>query len=163
MGNIDIEACYKKYAPMIFRRCLGILRNEEEALDAAQDVFIKLINQQNRLHDGFLSSLLYIMATNTCLNLLRQRKKQGIINQDPEIMFPVQIDPEFDKIEANMLMDLIISGESEANRAIFYMYYSDGMTLKEIGEVINLSVSGVRKRLTAFKARAIEKYEGEKL
>ena len=72
--NIDIEDCYKKYAPMVFRRCSFMLKNEDEALDAAQDVFVSLLRHSKRLHGQFLSSLLYTIATNICLNRLRRRK-----------------------------------------------------------------------------------------
>jgi DNA-directed RNA polymerase specialized sigma24 family protein len=34
------------------------------------------------------------------------------------------------------------------------MYHADGMTLREIGEAVGMSVSGVRKRLVSFQARA---------
>jgi len=141
---------------------MGILRNEDDALDASQDVFVTLLAKQHRLHGQFLSSLLYIMATNTCLNRLRQRKNHGSVNQDPEILFPAVHDSEFEKIEARMLMDAVLADESESTRAICFMYHGDGMTLQEIGELMGLSVSGVRKRLTSLKARAISKWEGEK-
>jgi RNA polymerase sigma-70 factor (ECF subfamily) len=92
VGNININVCYEKYAPMIFRRCLGILKNEEDALDAAQDVFAMLLTHRERLHDKFLSSLLYTMATNICLNRLRQRKKQGVSSPDMEALSPAEHD-----------------------------------------------------------------------
>jgi DNA-directed RNA polymerase specialized sigma24 family protein len=41
------------------------------------------------------------------------------------------------------------------------MYHADGMTLREIGEAVGMSVSGVRKRLTSFNTRARLRYEGE--
>jgi len=142
---------------MIFRRCMGILGNEEEALDAAQDVFVKLLNNRQRLNGQFLSSLLYTIATNTCLNRLRQWKQQGKTFQDPETLFPAVEDPEFKKIEAGMFMETILENESESDRAICFMYHRDDMTLREIGEIIGMSVSGVRKRLLAFGKRAKQK------
>jgi RNA polymerase sigma-70 factor (ECF subfamily) len=160
MENIDIEACYEKYAPMIYRRCMGILGNEDDALDAAQDVFVKLLRYQNRLHSQFLSSLLYTIATNTCLTRLQQRKRQGITSDDPETLFPARHDPEYEKVEAGMLMEAILRDESESTRAICFMYHRDGMTLEEIGGVTGLSISGVRKRLLAFNARAKIRWEG---
>jgi len=161
--KIDIEDCYKKYAPMVFRRCLGMLGNEEDALDAAQDVFVKLLRYHRRLHGQFLSSLLYTIATNVCLNRLRQRKWQGGDFHDPEMLFPAAHDPEFERIEAGMIMDAILHNESESTRAICFMYYGDGMTLKEIGELMSLSISGVRKRILTFNARAKLKWEGVRL
>ena len=161
--KIDIETCYKKYAPMIFRRCMGILRNEDDALDACQDVFFKLIKGQMHLHGQFLSSLLYVIATNTCLNRLRQRKKHENITEDPENLFPGVNDREFEKIEAGILLNKILTDESESTRTICFMYYRDNMSLNEIGKLMDLSVSGVRKRLIAFKTRALQKCEGEQL
>ena len=160
MVTINIDDCYKKYAPMIFRRCLSLLGNEDDALDAAQDVFVKLLRYRQRLHGRFLSSLLYTIATNICLNRLRQKKKQGIVYHDPETLFPASHDPEFARVEAGMLMDTILESESEADRAICFMYHRDGMTLREIGEAVGLSASGVRKRLGAINARAKLKWEG---
>jgi len=161
--NIDIEDCYKKYGPMVFRRCLGMLGNEEDALDAAQDVFVKLLRYHGRLHGQFLSSLLYTIATNVCLNRLRQRKWQGADSHEPEMAFPAAHDREFERVEAGMVMDAILRDESESTRAICFMYYRDGMTLKEIGELMGLSISGVRKRLLVFNDRAKLKWEGEQL
>jgi len=161
VGTINIDDCYKKYAPMVFRRCRGMLGNDDDALDAAQDVFVSLLRHQQRLHGRFLSSLLYTIATNTCLNRLRQRKQQGETPQPLEELLPAVADPEFDRVEVGMIMDAILENESESNRMICYMYHRDGMTLQEIGEVMGLSISGVRKRLVAFNARAKLKWKGE--
>ena len=161
--NIDIEDCYKKYAPMVFRRCFFLLKNEDEALDASQDVFVNLLRSRQRLHDKFLSSLLYTIATNVCLNILRRRKFTVNNSDDDQIEASGSDDPEFERIDDSMIMEAIFQDESESTRAICFMYHKDGMTLREIGDVIGMSISGVRKRLTAFNARAKLKLEGEKL
>jgi len=160
--KINIEDCYKKYAPMVFRRCLGMLKVEDDALDAAQDVFVSLLRYRGRLHGQFLSSLLYTIATNTCINRLRRRKLQGN-SEDPQVLSPAVHDPEFERVEDGMIMDAILKSESESTRAICFMYHGDGMTLREIGELTGLSISGVRKRLLAFNARAKIKLEGGQL
>ena len=162
--KIDIEECYKKYAPMVFRRCSSLLKNEEEALDAAQDVFVNLLRHEKKLHGQFLSSLLYTIATNVCLNRLRQRKRQSTNEPDPNLPeINGDSESQFERVENCMLMDDILQDESESTRAICFMYHADGMTLREIGEVMKLSISGVRKRLLAFNARAKVKLEGERL
>lgn len=163
--NIDIEECYKKYAPMVFRRCLFILRDQDEALDASQDVFVSLLHNGKRLHGSFLSSLLYTIATNICLNKLKKQKRHGGSIEDQQGHLCAVNDPQFERVEDGMLMETILQDESESTRAICFLYYADGMTLNEIGGLTGLSVSGVRKRLMAFKARAQNKLsaEGEKL
>ena len=159
--NIDIAAWYEQYGPMVIRRCRKILGNEEDALDAVQDVFANLLQAKARLHGRFPSSLMYTMATNTCLNRLRKRKREIPGN------FPAEgdsrllcADEGFDRVEAELLLEAILKDESEMNRAICFMYHADGMTLKEIGEAAGLSLAGVHKRLEAFKKRARRKMHG---
>jgi RNA polymerase sigma-70 factor (ECF subfamily) len=158
--TIDIAAWYKKYGPMVIRRCRRILRDEEEALDAVHDVFVNLMQEKARLHGQFPSSLLYTMATNICLNRLRKKKRETIKDFSGEEGASSNVDTGFDQVEAQMLMEIILKDESEMNRTICFMYHVDGMTLKEIGEVSGLSFAGVHKRLEAFKKRARIKLEG---
>ena len=154
---IDVAAWYEKYGPMVIRRCRSILGNEEEALDAVQDVFLNLIRGKMRLFDKFPSSLLYTMATNVCLNLLRKKKREVLSCLSDNDEYFVWIDEGFEQVEAVVLLEAILKDESEENRTIYFMYHADGMTLKEIGEVVGLSVSGVRKRLEAFRKRVCGK------
>ena len=151
---IDITAWYEKYGPMVIRRCRRILGNEDEALDAVQEVFLNLVRGEAKLRDRFPSSLLYTMATNVCLNRLRKRKREVLFHFSGEEEALLWADEGFDRVEAKILMEAILKDESETNRTIYFMYHADGMTLKEIGEVVGLSFSGVRKRLEAFKSRA---------
>lgn len=153
--SIDIAAWYEKYGPMVIRRCRRILGNGEDALDAVHDVFLNLLKAENRLNNRFPSSLLYTMATNICLNRLRTKKweiPKDFTSEETAGFFSNDVG--FDRIEAEMLLEAIMKDESETNRVIYFMYHVDGMTLKEIGEAVDLSISGVRKRLEAFRHRA---------
>jgi RNA polymerase sigma-70 factor (ECF subfamily) len=159
---IDVEAYYEKYAPMVYRRCRSMLRNEDDALDAVQDVFIKLINAGKTLQGQFPSSLLYTIATNTCLNRIRWRRRhQEVQDSADELPLP-GIDRGFETAEARVVLEGILETESESTRLICYLYHRDGMTLKEIGETVGMSVSGVKKRLNTFYTRARRKIDGGK-
>jgi RNA polymerase sigma-70 factor (ECF subfamily) len=161
--NVDIAAWYKKYGPMVFRRCRALLRNEEEALDATQDVFTNLLKAKSRLEGRFPSSLLYTMATNLCLNRIRDKRNLRRFAEGEEEALPF-IDRGSDYVEAKLITEAIMKDESESDRTICFMYYADGMTLKEIGDTVGLSISGVRKRLLGFQKRAKLKMEaGEEL
>jgi len=156
---IDVAAWYEKYGPMVIRRCRKILGNGEDALDAVHDVFVNLIQESERLHGQYPSSLLYTMATNVCLNRLRSKKRESLKDVSAEIdTMLFSVDEGFSQVEAEMLLEDILKDESEMNRTIYFMYYADGMTLKEIGEAQGLSISGVRKRLEAFKSRAQSRF-----
>ncbi|MHB9291598.1 putative RNA polymerase sigma-70 factor, ECF subfamily [Hollandina sp. SP2] len=156
--DVDIALWYEKYGPMVIRRCRSILHNEEEAMDAVQDVFVNLIRGKKRLKGQYPSSLLYIMATNTCLNRLRNRKRE---TPDDLALWDERFaitEEGYGQTEAELLTEAILKDASEETRLICFMYHADGMTLKEIGEAVGLSVSGVRKRLETFKARVRLKF-----
>ena len=157
---IDIAAWYEKYGPMVIRRCRSILGNGEDALDAVHDVFVNLLNAGERLHGRFPSSLLYTMATNVCLNRLRRKRRETLKDFHHDDAPPC-VDEGFEQVEAEIILEAILKDESEMNRSICFMYHADGMTLKEIGEAVGLSVSGVRKRLETFKSRAQLKFREE--
>ena len=151
---IDVAAWYAQYGPMVIRRCRKILGNEDDALDAVHDVFVNLLRGRLRLHNRFPSSLLYTMATNVCLNRLRKKKweiQKDLSHEEPLFCYK---DEGFDQVDAELLLEDILKDESEENRAVYFMYHADGMTFKEIGEAIGLSISAVRKRVEAFKSRA---------
>ena len=148
---IDVAAWYEKYGPMVIRRCRFILKNEDDSLDAAHDVFVNLIRSVPALNDRFPSCLLYTMATNVCLNRLRKMRPESLKNFTGDMP---DTDGGYAQVEAELLLKDILKDESEMNRAICFMYHADGMTLKEIGEIAGLSISGVRKRLKSFKTRA---------
>ena len=156
---INISAWYEKYGPMVIRRCRSILGNGDDALDAVHDVFVNLLQAEPRLHGRFPSSLLYTMATNVCLNRLRKMKREISKDFFEEGAAGSCADEGFDQVDAEILLEDILKDESEMNRAICFMYHADGMTLKEIGEAVGLSVSGVRKKLETFKSRARLKLE----
>jgi DNA-directed RNA polymerase specialized sigma24 family protein len=40
--DIDVEALSRRYGPMVLRRCRRLLGDEQEALDACQDVFVRI-------------------------------------------------------------------------------------------------------------------------
>ena len=152
---IDIAAWYEKYGPMVIRRCRRILGNGEDALDAVHDVFANLLRAQHKIHDRYPSSLLYTVATNICLNRLRKRKRETLkdFSGEGELQL-LSADEGFDHVDAKLVLEAILKDESKMNRTIYFMYYADGMTLKEIGEAVGLSTAGIFKRLEAFKKRA---------
>ena len=83
MDELDVGALSRRYGPMVLRRCRQLLRNEDEALDACQDVFVRLIEGRRRLNAQYPSSLLYRMATNVCLNRIRDRGLIDVADGDP--------------------------------------------------------------------------------
>jgi RNA polymerase sigma-70 factor (ECF subfamily) len=161
-GNnaIDVEQLYRRYAPMVLRRCRRLLQNEEQAVDAMQDVFVRLLAHRERLHGSYPSSLLYRMATNVCLNIIRDQKSRKT-DANEELLARIAC---CDEQEAKTLSAIILARlfhlEKPSTREIAVLHFVDGMTYREVARETNLSVSGVRKRLRDFRSRAMKMQEG---
>ncbi len=145
--SVNAEEFYRKYGPMVLRRCRQLLRNEEEALDAMQEVFVKVLRKESVLEDRAPSSLLYTIATNTCLNMLRSARRRPA-QSDEEALLKVAggDDPERMAVTCHML-ETIFAGEQPSTRTMAVLHYVERLTLEETAEQVGLSVSGVRKRL----------------
>ena len=62
--SFDVESYYERFGPMVLRRCRTLLRNDTQAQDAMQDVFVAILRHQQRLHDQAPAALLLRIATN---------------------------------------------------------------------------------------------------
>ncbi len=145
--KINVEAYYRQFGPMVYRRCLFLLRSEEAALDTMQDVFVQVLRFQDRLTEQGPSSLLYTIATRLSLNLLRKKKWEAL-PEDVAVR-----DRAEDLVLGKLMLDRIFLAEKPDTKVIAVYHYVDGMTYEETAKMVGLSVSGVRKRLAKLQAR----------
>lgn len=146
---IDLEITYKAFGPMVYRRCLQLLGNPDEAAEAMQDVFVKLLDVEEI---SAPSSLLYIMATRHCLNLLRSRKRRPEDSQG-ELVYQIASARDYEESSrARMVLGQLFGKNPESSRVIAVLHYLDGLTLEEVANEVGMSVSGVRKRLRILRA-----------
>ncbi len=153
---IDIEDFYRKYGPMVLRRCRSILKEEEASLDAMQDVFVKILKKEKDLNSDSPSSLLYITATNVCLNILRSRKRNPEIIDNAILEIIAGTDEPEERIINRLFLDKLFSSEKISTRTIAMLHYIDGFTLEETAEQVGMSVSGIRKRLRILRKKGLE-------
>ena len=153
--KINVEQFYTKYGPMVLRRCRTLLRNEEQALDAMQEVFVKVLKKAEVLDDRAPSSLLYTIATNTCLNELR-RNSGRFVNDGNDLLESIAGWDRHEELTiTGHFLDRLFEGEKETTRTMAVLHYVDGYTLEETASIVGMSVSGVRKRLRGLRERGL--------
>jgi len=149
---MDIDQLYRQYGPMVMRRCRQLLRDEDQALDATQDVFVRLIERRDHLRADYPSSLLYRIATNICLNRIRDAKNRKTSTDQKLLEQIADLDDAEGQIEARSVLARLFGLERETTRTMAVLHYVDGMTLEEVAGEVGMSVSGVRKRLRGLRA-----------
>jgi RNA polymerase sigma-70 factor, ECF subfamily len=154
MDSKQIEQWYKTYGPMVFRRCRQLLCDEVSAKDAVQEVFVQVVRNSERIRVEFPSSFLYRIATNVSLNSIRSRKQRREVDRGDTLLAMIADEEDStEAVSARMLLDKIFAREHVSTRVMATYHFVDGMTLEETARELNMSVSGVRKRLRHLKER----------
>jgi RNA polymerase sigma-70 factor (ECF subfamily) len=125
------------------------------------EVFVQLIRNENRLKDEYPSSLLYRMATNICLNIIRSESRRPEVTLDERIMAIANYEEPESGWNARDMLEKLFKKEKESTRTIAVLHYLDRMTLEEVAREVGLSVSGVRKRLRILREHVHELEEVE--
>lgn len=77
-GNSEwLGILLQRYTLLLFGVCLKYLKNEEEAKDAVQQIFLKVLTEAERHNVDFFKSWLYTVAKNYCLMRLREQQGKG--------------------------------------------------------------------------------------
>ena len=98
------------------------------------------------------SSLLYRIATNVCLNRIRDRGRVPVMAGDGLLLAIASAQEPAGQIEAGLMLDWLFGRQPESTRTMAVLHYVDGLTLEEVARQTGLSVSGVRLRLRKLRA-----------
>jgi RNA polymerase sigma-70 factor, ECF subfamily len=142
---------YRRYAPMVLRRCRGMLRDEEMAADAMQETFVQVLRHRENLDARYPSSLLYRIATNTCLNTMRSRRRKFTVSAEPFIASLAGRENTESRVLDSWELDQVFLGARESTRKAAQVHYMEEKTLAETAQEVGMSISGVRKRLRALR------------
>lgn len=143
---------YARHAAAVFGRCRWLLRDEEEAKDATQEVFAKALRAFGEFREAASpTTWLLRIATHHCLNELRAgrarwREEAGRL---AELRRDEGVEP-----ERRELVRALLGRADPEEQEIAVMYYVDELTQVEIAAATGRSLPTVRKRLRAFLAAA---------
>ncbi len=158
--SVDVKRLYEDYGPMVLRRCRRLLGSEEDAVEAMQEVFVRVLERADRLDERAPSSLLYTMATNHCLNRIRSSSRRPEVLDSELIGQIAALGDQEERMFTRLTLGALMGKERASTRTMAALYWVDGMTYEEVAAEVGMSVSGVRKRLrglrvTAAKAREV--------
>ncbi len=73
-NNEWLGTLLERYTMLLYGVSMKYLKNQEEAKDAVQQIFLKVITELHKYQVTYFSSWLYMIAKNHCLMLLRSKK-----------------------------------------------------------------------------------------
>lgn len=151
---VDVGALYREWGPMVFRRILRFY-DPVEAEEVLHEVFVKVLeNVESFREDASPSTWLYRIATNHCLNRLRDSKRRReLLAVHGADLYPAHIGS---SQEAKFFLGELWKRLPEELLQIAVYYHVDGMTHAEIANVIGVSRRTVGNRLLELEELARE-------
>lgn len=143
---------YARHAAAVLARCRYLLRDEDAAKDATQEVFARALRALPAFQ-GAASPVTWLtrIATHHCLNELRAKKAGWRDEIRRAAEGRTQEAPEVDK---RALLRALLGAAEPEEQEMAVLYFVDEMTQLEIAEATGRSLPTVRKRLRGFLAAA---------
>ena len=149
----------EQWKDMVYNTILGIVQNETEAEDLAQDVFIKVFEKISSFKgDSKFSTWLYRIATTTALDHLRSKKRKkrfGFLQSlsggsDEKESIPDFHHPgvSLDNKERSAVLFKAIDGLPENQKAAYTLHKLEGLSYRDVSEVLNTTVSAVESLMS---------------
>lgn len=73
-NNEWLGVLLQRYTLLLFGVCMKYLKDENDARDCVQQIFLKVIQEAGRYKIDYFKSWLYMVAKNQCLTILRNKK-----------------------------------------------------------------------------------------
>ncbi|MEA1937448.1 MAG: RNA polymerase sigma factor [Patescibacteria group bacterium] len=148
------EQLYDKYIDIVYRKCLSYLGNQNDAQDAAQEIWIKVyFTLLSFEHRSKFSTWLYRIVVNYCITVLKKRKYFVSLNELQDTGFDVQdLSPSIDIALSNQEdVTKALSMLSKDMKALLLMKYVEEYTYEEIAQITGLSPSAIKMRIARAK------------
>jgi len=158
------EKLYDRYAKMVYNKCYGFAKSDDEAQDLTQDVFLQLfIKLRTFKGKSKFSTWLYSFTYNFCVNYINRNKQRKIQDQSVQVeeteykLTEDVPDESLYEMKADRLKKAleIISVE---DKSLLLLKYQDGASIKDLVNLMDLGESAVKMRLKRAKERLLEIY-----
>ena len=152
----DFRTIVENHQEKVRNTCFRFLKNQEDADDLAQEVFIQVYKSLSRFReDAELSTWIYRIAVNKSLDFLRKKKRKkrlaqltslfGFNDEKEEIVLPAPSNPQQDMEdnERKQVLDSALDQLPENQKTVITLSKYEGFSNKEIATMMELSLSAV--------------------
>ena len=145
--RIPIRILIDEYQSHLYRIAFNICKNKEDAEDIVQDTFVQyhIVNKEYD-DESHIRAWLMRVTINKSRNTLRsfwRKHRQSLESYMEELNFPDSQSEEL--FEAVMKLP-------EKQRTVIHLFYYEDYSIKEIADILKLSESNVKTRLTRGRA-----------
>ncbi len=170
----------ERYQEKVYSICYSKLDDKQDSYDVSQEVFIKVYRYLDSFnHESSFYTWLYRITVNTCIDYLRKQSRISKVDYDDSIQTDddveghdqltpstLGLDPDqaYNRKELREKMLEALKSLSDKHRTILNLREVEGLSYKEMAEVLDISKGTVMSRLyhaRQYFQEAIEDYVGD--
>ncbi|HEU5148155.1 MAG TPA: RNA polymerase sigma factor [Chryseosolibacter sp.] len=164
-GNGDVQAfrqLVERHQAFVYRVAYRFVGNVAEAEDVTQECFIRLWKNLHRYRrDIKLTTWLYKIATNLCLDFLKSRqnrttKRMLKLDDYGDMPHVSPADQPLIDAELRIAVDALISALSPKQKAVFVLRDMEQVEMSEIAEILGMDSAQVKSNLYYARKKVSE-------
>jgi RNA polymerase sigma-70 factor (ECF subfamily) len=154
------------YKDRVYALCRHMAGNAEDAEDLTQETFVSAFQSIGNFRaESTFGTWLYRIASNRCLNRLRQNRSEShsvdVLNETVPPAFALSPEERIVRKELNCRIEAAVASLPEALRLVFVLGTIEGLRYKEIADIANISEEAVKMRIHRARKQVrdrIQKY-----
>lgn len=155
MTEEEVAEAYRRYGPLVLRRCRRILRDRCGGEDALQEVFVRLMRYGHAFQQAESKVLwLYRVADRCCFDLLARRAaRSGAFSFEAGGAEPSHASGTGALEDREVILHFLASFDDRLKQVALH-HYLDEMTQEEIAAATGWSRQTIFKKLALLRSRA---------
>ncbi|RYY59364.1 MAG: sigma-70 family RNA polymerase sigma factor [Chitinophagaceae bacterium] len=141
----------QRYTLLLLGVCMKYLKNEEDARDSVQQIFLKVIQELQKYKVEYFKSWLYMVAKNHCLMKIRDRNGKLPKELNESLMAtPGEETDVQDLLRNDRTLDLMEESLKELNpeqQQCVTLFYLDKKSYQEITDLTGYSMMQVKSHI----------------
>jgi RNA polymerase sigma factor (sigma-70 family) len=163
------EILYDRYDKLVYNKCRGFSKHDDEAEDLTQDIFLKLfVKLKTFKGKSKFSTWLYSFTYNHCVNYVNRSTAKKIEKQsvdtdnlkDEHYGSQEQDDADIQNLKVEKLKEALEKISPE-EKMILLLKYQDSLSIKDLCGVLDIGESAVKMRLKRAKEKLVNVYNEE--
>lgn len=166
--NETLTKVYEEYNRYIYHLCLKLTRNDIEAEDLMQEVWVKVVRYESSVESvEHIKAWLTTITMNTFRDRYRKkvRRSKYMMNQPEQLDVPildlvpnneVSTEEQIEKVEITKIVQEKMNELDGIYQKTLWYFYVDQYSLAEISALMKVSIGTVKSRLFRAKARLKE-------
>lgn len=154
-------ALVDRFRQRVWRICFRLLGNEQDANDAAQEVFLRLFLHRSEFAGrSRYGTWVHGVAVRTCLTIRRSRQRRRRHEDVPAGQPWESADPVRKAETPGLALDLMnmLDNLDEEDRALLILKYAEGYDYEELAAMFDVSVSACKMRISRAREKLQRRY-----